>query len=106
MRLLTRCESVLRENACSETYITREAVSCPTSVRYPDPRPNAANNVAHSNNKSKRRQLPNLQRKRIWVPKLGRFVRIRVTTRVLRSIDRVGLEETLEKNGLRLEDIS
>ncbi len=68
-------------------------------------RPNSANNVSHANNKSKRRQLPNLQRKRIWVPRLGRTVRVRVTTRVLKSIDKVGLERTLKKNGLRLEDI-
>lgn len=69
-------------------------------------RPNAANHVSRSNNKSKRRQLPNLQRKRIWVPKLGRFVRLRVTTRVLKTIDRVGLERTLEMYGLRLEDVA
>ena len=68
-------------------------------------RPNSANNVSHANNKSKRRQLPNLQRKRIWVPKLGRFVRLRVTTKVLKSIDKVGLEKTLKQNGMKLEDI-
>ena len=68
-------------------------------------RPNAANNVSHAHNKTKRRQLPNLQRKRIWVPELGRFVRVRVTTRVLKSIDKVGLKQTLKKNGLTLDDI-
>ncbi|MEM7415133.1 MAG: 50S ribosomal protein L28 [Gemmatimonadota bacterium] len=68
-------------------------------------RPNSANNVSHAQNKSKRRQLPNLQRKRIWVPSLNRFVRVRVTTRILKSIDKVGLERTLEKNGLELDDI-
>lgn len=68
-------------------------------------RPNSANNVSHAKNKSKRRQLPNLQRKRIWVPELGRFVRVRVTTRVLKSIDKVGLERTLKQNGLCLEDL-
>ena len=68
-------------------------------------RPNAAKNVSHAHNKSKRRQLPNLQRKRIWVPELGRFVRVRVTTKVLKGIDKNGLQRTLEKHGLRLEDI-
>jgi len=68
-------------------------------------RPNSANNVSHANNKSKRRQLPNLQRKRIWIPELGRFARVRITTRVMKSIDKVGLEKTLKQNGLVLDDI-
>ncbi len=39
----------------------------------------AGNNVSHANNKTKRRQLPNLQKKRIFVPELGRMVRVRIS---------------------------
>lgn len=52
------------------------------------------------------RQMPNLQRKRIWVPELNRHVRVRASTRALRSIDKVGVMTFLKKNDLRIEDIS
>lgn len=68
-------------------------------------RPNAANNVSHANNKTKRRQLPNLHTKRIFVPELGRRVRIRVTTKVLKTIDKVGLQQTLKQHGRTLQDL-
>jgi large subunit ribosomal protein L28 len=50
-----------------------------------------ANQVSHSNIKTKRWQLPNLQERRLFVPELNRFVRITLSTRDLRTIDRVGL---------------
>ena len=46
----------------------------------------AGNNVSHANNRTKRRQLPNLQTKKIFVPELGRSVRVRVSTSALRTI--------------------
>ena len=69
-------------------------------------RPNTGNRVSNANNKTKMRQLPNLQSKRIWVPELNRHIRVRVSTRALRSIDKVGVMPFLKKNGLRLEDIT
>ena len=42
-------------------------------------RPRVANNVSKANNKTKRRQLPNLQSKRIFVPELGKNVRIKLS---------------------------
>ncbi|MGI9628729.1 MAG: 50S ribosomal protein L28 [Longimicrobiales bacterium] len=63
-------------------------------------------NVSHAHNKTKKRQLPNLQRKRIFVPELGKTVRVRVSTSALRSIDKVGLVPFLKKNGLTLRDIT
>lgn len=68
--------------------------------------PLTGNRVSHANNKTKMRQHPNLQRKRIWVPELDRFVRVRISTQALRSIDKVGLVPFLRKNGLTLDDIS
>ncbi len=66
----------------------------------------AGNNVSHANNKTKRRQLPNLQRKRIFIPELGRTVRVRVAVSTLRTITRQGLLPYLKKQGLTLKDIT
>lgn len=69
-------------------------------------RPNAANNVSHANNKTKRRQLPNLHHKRVFIPELGRSVRLRLSTRALRSIDKVGINAFLKKNGMTVADLA
>ena len=66
----------------------------------------AGNNVSHANNRTKRRQLPNLQKKRIFVPELGRTVRVRVSVSTLRTITRQGLLPYLKKQGLTLKDIT
>ncbi len=68
--------------------------------------PQSGNRVSHAHNKTRMRQNPNLQRKRLWVPELDKFVRVRVSTSALRSIDKVGLVPFLRKNGLTLSDIS
>ena len=65
-----------------------------------------ANNVSKANNKTKRRQLPNLQKKKIFIPELGKSVRIKVSTNALKSIDRDGLLTFLKKKNLSLSDIS
>ena len=48
------------------------------------------NNVSHANNKTRRRFLPNLQKKRIWDAEEGRFVTLKISTRALRTIDKKG----------------
>lgn len=68
-------------------------------------RPLAGCNVSHAHNKTKRRQLPNLQKKRIYVPELGRSIRIKVSASTLRSIDKTGFVAFLKKNGLALKDV-
>ena len=67
--------------------------------------PMAGNNVSHANNKTRRVQLPNLQWKRVYIPELDRTVRIRLTTRALRTIDKKGLMAYLRDQGLKLKDI-
>lgn len=52
-----------------------------------------AQNVSHSNIKTKRWQNVNVQARRLWVPELGRFVSLKITTRDLRTIDKLGLLE-------------
>ena len=68
-------------------------------------RPLVANNVSKANNKTKRRQLPNLQKKRIFVPELGKFVRVKLSVNALKSIDKDGLLVFLKKKKLKLSDI-
>lgn len=64
-----------------------------------------ANKVSHSNIKTKRWQLPNLQERRLFVPELGRFVRLMVSTRDLRTIDRLGLAAYAAQHGIDLANL-
>ena len=52
----------------------------------------SGNNVSHANNKTKRRFEPNLQYKRFWLESEKRWVRLRVTARGIKTIDKNGFE--------------
>lgn len=67
--------------------------------------PLVGNNVSHANNKTKRVQLPNLQLKRVFVPELGRTVRIKMSVNAIKSITKSGLMPFLKKRGLQLRDV-
>ena len=58
-------------------------------------RPMSGNNVSHANNKTKRRFLPNLQSHRIWVTSEKRWVKLRLSTKGLRIIDKKGIDQVL-----------
>lgn len=68
--------------------------------------PLAGNNVSHAHNKTRRLQRPNIQTKRLYVPELGRYVRIKVSTRALRTISKIGLLPFLRKEGLSLREVA
>lgn len=68
------------------------AKKCPITGK----RPLVGHNVSHANNKTKRRYLPNLQYKRFWLESQKRFIRIRVSTRGMRIIDKHGIERVLQ----------
>ena len=55
--------------------------------------------------KTKRRQLPNLQVKRIFVPELDKFVKLKLSTSAIKSIDKLGLLKYLKKQKLSLSDV-
>ena len=57
--------------------------------------PMVGNNVSHANNKTKRRFLPNLQRRRFWVESENRWVNLRLTNAALRTIDKNGIDVVL-----------
>ncbi len=60
-------------------------------------RPTAGNNVSHANNKTRRRFLPNLHRHRFWLEDEKRYVRLRVSSKGLRIIDKLGIEKVVAK---------
>ncbi len=55
--------------------------------------PISGHSISHAHNKTKRRFLPNLQKKRIWVKELNRFVTVKLSTRALRTISKNGTSE-------------
>jgi large subunit ribosomal protein L28 len=68
--------------------------------------PLVGNNVSFSQKKTKRRFLPNIQTKRIFVPELDRHVRIKMSVRAMRTVDKLGLMPYLKKQGLTLKDVT
>jgi len=67
--------------------------------------PMSGNNVSHANNKTKRRFLPNLQRRRFWVESENRWVSLRLTNAALRTIDKNGIDVVLSEMRARGEKI-
>ncbi|MBK6690694.1 MAG: 50S ribosomal protein L28 [Myxococcales bacterium] len=61
-----------------------------------------AQNVSHSNIKTKRWQNVNIQTRRLYVPELGRFVSLKLTTRDIRTIDRIGVMAYAERYGVKV----
>ena len=58
-------------------------------------RPQSGNNVSHAHNKTRRRFLPNLQFKRFWIESEKRYIRLRVSHKGLRIIDKHGIDKVL-----------
>tara|TARA_B100001123_G_C14444857_1_gene684119 strand:- start:209 stop:448 length:240 start_codon:yes stop_codon:yes gene_type:complete len=64
------------------------------------------NNVSKSNIKTKRKQFPNLQTKKLYIPELDKKVRLKLSTSALKTIDKIGLMSYLKKQNLKLSDIT
>ena len=60
-------------------------------------RPITGNNVSHSNRKTKRRFLPNLQNKRFYVPETGEWITLRLTTKAIRTVNKLGVYAYIQK---------
>jgi len=60
-------------------------------------------NVSHAHNKTKKRQQPNIQWKRIWLPEEGRYIRVRASTRALRSVAKLGFRAYCKKNDINYD---
>ena len=61
--------------------------------------------VSHSNIKTKRWQNPNLQERRVFVPELKRFIRLRLSTREIRTLDKLGLVAFAKKLGIDIKSL-
>ncbi len=60
-------------------------------------RPIAGNNVSFSNRKTKRRFMPNLHKKRYFIPELDKWVTLKISTSAMRTINKLGIYEYLQK---------
>jgi large subunit ribosomal protein L28 len=58
-------------------------------------KPMVGNNVSHANNRTRRRFMPNLQRRRFWVESENRWVSLRLSNAALRTIDKKGIDVVL-----------
>ena len=58
-------------------------------------KPVSGNNVSHANNKTRRRFLPNLHNHRFWLESENRFVKLRVSAKGMRIIDKKGIEQVV-----------
>ena len=60
-------------------------------------RPMSGNNVSHAHNKTRRRFLPNLHTQRFWLESEQRFVKLKVSRKGLRIIDKRGIEQVVQE---------
>ncbi len=60
-------------------------------------RPAVGNRVSHANNRKKRRFLPNLNEQRFWLEDEKRWIKLRVSARALRTIDKNGIDSVVAK---------
>ena len=68
-------------------------------------KPQLGNHVSHANNKTRRRFMPNLQSRRLWVESENRWVHIRVSQNGLRTIDKKGIDVVLAEMRAHGEEI-
>lgn len=68
-------------------------------------KPMTGNNVSHAQNKTRRRFVPNLHTHRFWVEAEKRFVKLRVSSKGLRIIDKKGIDEVLSEIRSRGEKV-
>ncbi len=68
-------------------------------------RPITGNNVSHAHNKTRRRFLPNLHAHRFWLEAEKRFIKLTVSTKGMRIIDKLGIENVIQKIRERGEEV-
>lgn len=57
----------------------------------------AGNNVSHAHNKTRRRFLPNLQKKKVWLPEEKRWITVKATAKAFKTMDKIGYAAMLKK---------
>jgi len=78
----------------------------PRVCRLTGKKPLSGHNISHAHNVTHKWQRPHTQTKRLYVPELKRTIRLKLSTRALRTIDKKGLLPYLKSRGLTLRDIT
>ncbi|MFD5204265.1 50S ribosomal protein L28 [Streptomyces sp. NPDC058375] len=60
-------------------------------------KPGFGNNISHSHRRTSRRFDPNIQRKRYWLPGEGRYVRLTLSARAIKTVDSIGIEAAVAR---------
>ncbi|MEV0197138.1 50S ribosomal protein L28 [Nonomuraea sp. NPDC050691] len=68
-------------------------------------KPVFGNNVSHSHRRTPRRWNPNIQRRRYWLPSEGRYVRLTLSARAIKTIDRIGIDRAVAQIRARGERV-
>ncbi|MFG1969084.1 50S ribosomal protein L28 [Nonomuraea fuscirosea] len=63
------------------------------------------NNVSHSHRRTRRRWNPNIQQRRYWLPSEDRFVRLTLSARAIRTVDKIGVEAAIARIRARGERV-
>ncbi|MEU9891012.1 50S ribosomal protein L28 [Sphaerisporangium sp. NPDC051017] len=58
-------------------------------------KPVFGNNISHSHRRTRRRWNPNIQHRRYWLPTENRFVRLTLSARAIKTIDKIGIESAV-----------
>lgn len=61
--------------------------------------------VSHANNKTNHAFLANIQSKRLYIPELKKWVKLKVSTQMLRTIDKLGIMGALKKHGVSIDSL-
>jgi len=80
-------------------------ISMSRVCQVPGKAPRVGHHVSHANNKTKRRYLPNLQYRKLWVESENRYVRIRLSSAGLRLIEKQGIDVVLADMRKRGENV-
>ncbi|GAA3475192.1 50S ribosomal protein L28 [Nonomuraea roseola] len=68
-------------------------------------KPVFGNNVSHSHRRTRRRWNPNIQHRRYWLPSEGRHVRLTLSARAIRTVDKIGVEAAVARIRARGERV-
>ncbi|MFC9329079.1 50S ribosomal protein L28 [Kitasatospora sp. NPDC057015] len=68
-------------------------------------KPGFGNAISHSHRRTRRRFDPNIQTKRYWLPSEGRFVCLTLSTKGIKTVDKLGIEKTVARLRARGEKV-
>lgn len=60
------------------------------------------NNVSHANNHTRRKFKPNIKVKKVFLPSEGKFVKIKVSTKGIKILNKIGIEKAIKKAAARI----